>query len=394
MKNIFKHFNKTDISEIADNEANKVLTSIFKIHKTFCSVCRNVYKEYVVLSQKVTSTFYLSEKKEKTRSDKVYTLYSYTLKAALYALVVGVTFSSVGIAYAQTQTELDIVPDITFFEDGNLISFSEDEVENLYTEVIDPIQATLITFFLDPETITAEEVVDEVENQIDVLTTLVVTEEETPEATEEETPEVTEEETPEVTEEETPEVTEEETPEVTEEETPEVTEEETPEVVTSDLVGLNNALSQLEANIAKAIENNNTNALKGLENSREKVLANIEKAQEKLDDGKEKAQEKLDKANEKAQEEIEKAKEKAQEIIANVKDDAEEKDVIKAQLKAERTLEKAQEKAEKEIAKAQEEAEKEIAKAQEEAQKEAEKAQKEAEKAQKEAEKAQKNKDK
>jgi len=370
MKNIFKHFNKTDISEIADNEANKVLTSIFKIHKTFCSVCRNVYKEYVVLSQKVTSTFYLSEKKEKTRSDKVYTLYSYTLKAALYALVVGVTFSSVGIAYAQTQTELDIVPDITFFEDGNLISFSEDEVENLYTEVIDPIQATLITFFLDPETITAEEVVDEVENQIDVLTTLVVTEEETPEATEEETPEATE------------------------EETPEATEEETPEVVTSDLVGLNNALSQLEANIAKAIENNNTNALKGLENSREKVLANIEKAQEKLDDGKEKAQEKLDKANEKAQEEIEKAKEKAQEIIANVKDDAEEKDVIKAQLKAERTLEKAQEKAEKEIAKAQEEAEKEIAKAQEEAQKEAEKAQKEAEKAQKEAEKAQKEAEK
>ena len=337
MKNIFKHFNKIDISEIADNEANKVITALFKIHKTFCSVCRNVYKEYVVLSEKVTSTFHLIEKKEKTRSDKVYTLYSYTLKAALYALVVGVTFSSVGIAYAQTQTELDIVPDITFFEDGNLISFSEDEVENLYTEVIDPIQATLITFFLDPETITAEEVVDEVENQIDVLTTLVVTEEETPE--------------------------------VTEEETPEVTEEETPEVVTSDLVGLNNALSQLEANIAKAIENNNTNALKGLENSREKVLANIEKAQEKLD-----------KANEKAQEEIEKAKEKAQEIIANVKDDAEEKDVIKAQLKAERTLEKAQEKAEKELEKAQEEAEKELAKAQEEANKEAEKAQKEADK--------------
>ena len=137
MKNIFKHFNKTDISEIADNEANKVLTSLFKIHKTLCSVCRNVYKEYVVLSQKVTSTFYLSEKKEKTRSDKVYTLYSYTLKAALYALVVGVIFSSVGIAYAQTQTELDIIPDITFFDDGNLISFSEDEVENLYSEVID-----------------------------------------------------------------------------------------------------------------------------------------------------------------------------------------------------------------------------------------------------------------
>ena len=372
MKNIFKHFNKIDISEIADKEANKVLTTLFKIHKTFCSVCRNVYKEYVVLSQKVTSTFHFSEKKEKTRSDKVYTLYSYTLKAALYALVVGVTFSSVGIAYAQTQTELDIIPDVTFFEDGNLISFSEDEVENLYSEVIDPIQATLITF-INPETITAEEVVDEVENQIDVLTTLVVTEEETPEVTEEV-------------------VTEEETPEVTEEV---VTEEETPEVVTSDLVGLNNALSQIEANIAKAIENNNSNALKGLENSREKVLANIEKAQEKLDDGKEKAQEKLDKANEKAQEEIEKAKEKAQEIIANVKDNPKEKDVVKAQLKAERTLEKAQEKAEKELAKAQEEAEKELAKAQEEADKEAEKAQKEAEKAQEKADKeSKKNKDK
>ena len=366
MKNIFKHFNKIDISEIADKEANKVLTALFTIHKTFCSVCRNAYKEYVVLSQKVTSTFHFSEKKEKTRSDKVYTLYSYTLKAALYALVVGVTFSTVGIAYAQTQTELDIIPDITFFEDGNLISFSEEEVENLYSEVIDPLQATLITF-LDPETITVEEVVDEVEDQINVLTTLVVEEEDTPE------------------------VEEEDTPEVEEEDTPEVEEEDTPEVVTSDLIGLNNALSQIEANIAKAIENNNSNALKGLENSREKVLANIEKAQEKLDDGKEKAQEKLEKANEKAQEEIEKAKEKAQEIIANVKDDADEKDVVKAQLKAERTLEKAQEKAEKELEKAQEEAEKELAKAQEEAEKEAEKAQKEAEKAQKEAEK---NKDK
>ena len=362
MKNIFKHFNKIDISEIADKEANKVLTALFTIHKTFCSVCRNAYKEYVVLSQKVTSTFHFSEKKEKTRSDKVYTLYSYTLKAALYALVVGVTFSTVGIAYAQTQTELDIIPDITFFEDGNLISFSEEEVENLYSEVIDPLQATLITF-LDPETITVEEVVDEVEDQINVLTTLVVEEEDTPV--------------------------------VEEEDTPVVEEEDTPEVVTSDLIGLNNALSQIEANIAKAIENNNSNALKGLENSREKVLANIEKAQEKLDDGKEKAQEKLEKANEKAQEEIEKAKEKAQEIIANVKDDADEKDVVKAQLKAERTLEKAQEKAEKELEKAQEEAEKELAKAQEEADKEAEKAQKEAEKAQEEADKeAEKNKDK
>jgi tetratricopeptide (TPR) repeat protein len=366
MKNIFKHFNKIDISEIADNEANKLTKTLFNIHKTFCSVCRNALKEYKVLAEKVKETFQIIEVKQKTTSDKIYTLYSYTLKAAVYALVVGVTFSTVGIAYAQTQTELDIIPDVKFFEDGNLISFSEEEVENLNSEVLDPIQATFITL-LDPETITVVEVVNEVEEQIEVLTTLVVTEEE---------------------------VTEEETPETEEE----VTEEETPEIVLAEVTGLNNALSQIEANIALAVENNNLNALKGLENAREKVIENIEKAQEKLEEGKEKAQEKIEKAQEKAQEEIEKAKEKAEEIIAEVKDDAEEKDVVKAQLKAERTLEKAQEKAEKEIAKAQEEAQKELEKAQEEAEKEAEKAEKEAEKAQeeaeKEAEKAEKNKDK
>jgi hypothetical protein len=201
MKNIFKHFNKIDISEIADNEAHKLTKTLFNIHKTFCSVCRNALKEYKVLAEKVIETFQFIEEKQKTTSEKIYTLYSYTLKAAVYALVVGVTFSTVGIAYAQTQTELDIIPDITFFEDGNLISFSEDEVENLYSEVLDPIQATFITL-LDPETITVVEVVNEVEEQIEVLTTLVVTEEE---VTEEETPETEEE----VTEEETPETEEE-----------------------------------------------------------------------------------------------------------------------------------------------------------------------------------------
>ena len=352
MNNIFKHFNKIDISEIADSEASKVTTAVFKIHKTFCSICRNVFNEYKILSEKVISTFNLKEKKITTRSDKVYQLYSYTLKAAVYALVVGITFSTVGIAFAQTQTEVDIIPDVTFFEDGNLITFSEEEVENLFSEVLDPIQATLITF-VNPEIITADEVVEVVEEQIDVLTTLVVTEEETPEVVEEE-----------------------------------VTEEETPEVVEEELTGLDNALSQIEANIATALENNNLNALNGLENAKEKVLKNIEKAQEKLEEGKEKADKEISKAQEKAQNEIKKAQEKAEEIISEVKDDASEKDVVKAQLKAERTLEKAQEKAEKELEKAQEKAEKELEKAEKEAEKELEKAEKEAEKAQKEAEKS------
>ena len=327
MNNIFKHFNKIDISEIADSEASKVTTAVFKIHKTFCSTCRNVFNEYKILSEKVISTFNLEEKKIATRSDKVYQLYSYTLKAAVYALVVGITFSTVGIAFAQTQTEVDIIPDVTFFEDGNLITFSEEEVENLFSEVLDPIQATLITF-VNPEIITADEVVEVVEEQIDVLTTLVVTEEETP------------------------------------------------EVVSAELAGLDNALSQIEANIATALQNNNLNALNGLENAKERVLKNIEKAQEKLEEGKEKADKEISKAQEKAQNEIKKAQEKAEEIIAEVKDDASEKDVVKAQLKAERTLEKAQEKAEKELEKAEKEAEKELEKAE----KEAEKAEKEAEK--------------
>ena len=339
MNNIFKHFNKIDISEIADNESSKVTTAIFKIHKTFCSKCRNVFNEYKILSEKVILTFKLEEKKITTRSDKVYQLYSYTLKAAVYVLVVGITFSTVGIAFAQTQTEEDIIPDVTFFEDGNLIAFSEEEVENLFSEVLDPIQATLITF-VNPEIITADKVVEVVEEQIDVLTTLVVTEEETPEVVEEE------------------------------------------------LTGLDNALSQIEANIATALENNNLNALNGLENAKEKVLKNIEKAQEKLEEGKEKADKEISKAQEKAQNEIKKAQEKAEEIISEVKDDASEKDVVKAQLKAERTLEKAQEKAEKELEKAQEKAEKELEKAEKEAEKELEKAEKEAEKAQKEAEKS------
>ena len=344
MKSIFKHPEKIDISAIADNEASKITSFLFTIHKSFCGNCKKVFNDYQTLGLKIAKSF--DKKLINTGSERIFNFYSATLKAAVYALVVGVTFSSVGIAFAQTQTDVDIIPDVTFFEDGEIISFSEEEVENLFTEVIDPIQATLITF-IEPDEITVDEVVNEIEDQVEVLTTLVpddvVTEEE---------------------------------PVVTEEE-PVVTEE------VSELTGLQNALNQIEQNIALAIQNNNENALNGLENAKEKILENIEKAEEKLQKG-----------NEKAKKEIEEAKEKADKILAKVDPSSDEKEVVKAQLKAERTLQKAEEKAQKEIEKAQKEAEKELEKAQKEAQEETEKAQKEAEKAEKKAQKESEKKDK
>mgnify|MGYP001297948771 CR=1 FL=1 len=355
MKSIFKHPEKIDISAIADNEASKITSFLFTIHKSFCGNCKKVFNDYQTLGLKIAKSF--DKKLINTGSERIFNFYSATLKAAVYALVVGVTFSSVGIAFAQTQTDVDIIPDVTFFEDGEIISFSEEEVENLFTEVIDPIQATLITF-IEPDEITVDEVVNEIEDQVEVLTTLV------PEDV------VTEEE-----------------PVVTEEE-PVVTEE------VSELTGLQNALNQIEQNIALAIQNNNENALNGLENAKEKILENIEKAEEKLQKGNEKAEEKLQKGNEKAKKEIEEAKEKADKILAKVDPSSDEKEVVKAQLKAERTLQKAEEKAQKEIEKAQKEAEKELEKAQKEAQEETEKAQKEAEKAEKKAQKESEKKDK
>ena len=351
MKSIFKHPEKIDISAIADNEASKITSFLFTIHKSFCGNCKKVFNDYQTLGLKIAKSF--DKKLINTGSERIFNFYSVTLKAAVYALVVGVTFSSVGIAFAQTQTDVDIIPDVTFFEDGEIISFSEEEVENLFTEVIDPIQATLITF-IEPDEITVDEVVNEIEDQVEVLTTLV------PE-------DVVTEEEPVVTEEE---------PVVTEEE-PVVTEE------VSELTGLQNALNQVEQNIALAIQNNNENALNGLENAKEKILENIEKAEEKLQKG-----------NEKAKKEIEEAKEKADKILAKVDPSSDEKEVVKAQLKAERTLQKAEEKAQKEIEKAQKEAEKELEKAQKEAQEETEKAQKEAEKAEKKAQKESEKKDK
>ena len=241
MKSIFKHPEKIDISAIADNEASKITSFLFTIHKSFCGNCKKVFNDYQTLGLKIAKSF--DKKLVNTRSEKIFNLYSVTLKAAVYALVVGITFSSVGIAYAQTQTDVDIIPDVTFFEDGEIISFSEEEVENLFTEVIDPIQATLITF-IEPDEITVDEVVTEIEDQVEVLTTLV--------------PE-----------------------DVVTEEEPVVTEE------VSELTGLQNALNQIEQNIASAIQNNNENALNGLENAKEKILENIQKAEEKLQKGNE-----------------------------------------------------------------------------------------------------------
>src|SRR6056300_318306 len=279
MKSIFEHPEKIDISSIADNEASKITSFLFKIHKSFCGNCKKVFNDYQTLGLKIAKSF--DKKLINKGSERIFNFYSVTLKAAVYALVVGVTFSSVGIAFAQTLTDVDIIPDVTFFEDGEIISFSEEEVENLFTEVIDPIQATLITF-IEPDEITVDEVVTEIEDQVEVLTTLV------PEDV------VTEEE-----------------PVVTEEE-PVVTEE------VSELTGLQNALNQVEQNIALAIQNNNENALNGLENAKEKILENIDKAEEKLQKGNDKAEEKLQKGNEKAKKEIKEAKEKENKILAKI----------------------------------------------------------------------------
>src|SRR6056300_1210002 len=345
MKYIFKHPEKIEISEIADNEANKITTLLFKIHKTFCNKCRNIFHGYKTLGTKLNEVY--DKQLISTTSDRVYNFYSKTLKVAVYALIVGVTLSSVGIAFAQTQTDVDIIPDVTFLENGELISFSDEEVENFFTELIDPIQATLITF-IEPDQITVEEITTEIDQQVDVLTTLVVDEE----------------------------------PVVVDEE-PVVVDEEP--VVVDEVIeteGLQNALSQIEKNIALAIENINLDALNGLENARSKIIKNIEKAEEKLQEGEIKAEEKLQEGNKKAQKEIEEAKDKAEKILSKVKTNADEKEVVKAQEKAEEEIEKAKVKAQEEVEKAQKEAEKE--------EKEAEKAVKEAEKAVKEAEKTSK----
>ena len=344
MKYIFKHSEKIEISEIVDNEANKLTTLLFKMHKIFCNNCRDIFESYQTLDIKLNEVY--DKKLATTATGKVYNLYSATLKVAVYASVVGIVLTSTGVAFAQTQTDVDIIPDVTFFEDGKIISFSEEEVENFFTEVIDPVQATLITF-IEQDEITVEEVTIEIEEKVEVLTTVVVDEEAV------------------------------------------VVDEEAVETL-----DFKNALTQIDKNIALAIENNNSDALNGLENARLKIVKNIEKAEEKLIEGNKKAEEKIQEGNEKAQKEIEEATDKAEKILSKIKNDADEREVVKARLKAERTLEKAEEKAEEELEKAQEKAEEELEKAQEKAEEELEKAQKEAEeeleKAQKEAEESNK----
>ena len=347
MKSIFKHQEKIDISAIADNEASKITSFLFTIHKRFCGNCKKVFNDYQTLGSKIAKSF--DKKLINTRSEKIFNFYSVTLKAAVYALVVGVTFTSVGIAFAQTQTDVDIIPDVTFFEDGEIISFSEEEVENLFTEVIDPIQATLITL-IEPDEITVDEVINEIEDQVEVLTTLVTEEDDV----------------------------------VTEEDDDDDYEGEDPE-----LTGLQNALNQVEQNIALAILNNNSNALNGLENAKEKILKNLEKAEEELEEAREKANEELEKGREKAEEELEEAREKAEKILQDLdEDDEDEKDVVKAQLKAERIIEKAEKKAKKELEKAEKKAQEELEEAREKAQEELEEAQEELEEAREKAEKA------
>ena len=354
MKSIFKHPEKIDISAIADNEASKITSFLFTIHKSFCGNCKKVFNDYQTLGLKIAKSF--DKKLINTGSERIFNFYSATLKAAVYALVVGVTFSSVGIAFAQTQTDVDIIPDVTFFEDGEIISFSEEEVENLFTEVIDPIQATLITF-IEPDEITVDEVINEIEDQVEVLTTLVTEEDDV----------VTEEDDV-----------------VTEEDDDDDYEGEDPE-----LTGLQNALNQVEQNIALAILNNNSNALNGLENAKEKILKNLEKAEEELEEAREKANEELEKGREKAEEELEEAREKAEKILQDLdEDDEDEKDVVKAQLKAERIIEKAEKKAKKELEKAEKKAQEELEEAREKAQEELEEAQEELEEAREKAEKA------
>ena len=350
MKYIFKHSEKIEISEIVDNEANKLTTLLFKMHKTFCNNCRDIFESYQTLGIKLNEVY--DKKLAITASGKVYNLYSATLKVAVYASVFGIILTSTGVAFAQIQTDVDIIPDVTFFEDGEIMSFSEEEAENFFTEVIDPIQATLITF-IEQDEITVEEVTIEIEEQVEVLTTVVIDEEAV--VIDEEAVVVDEEAV--VIDEEAVVIDEEAV--VIDEEAVVVDEEAV--VVDEEAVetlDFKNALTKIDKNIALAIENNNSDALNGLENARLKIVKNIEKAEEKLLEGNKKAEEKIQEGNEKAQKEIEEATDKAEKILSKIKNDADEREVVKARLKAERTLEKAQEKAEEELEKAQKEAEK------------------------------------
>ena len=383
MKNILKHLDNIEISAIADKESTISATFYFTLHKLICRKCKKQFDNYNLLSSKITES--LRPIKSESKFEKLVYIYNVTSKAAVYLLLLGFSLSSVGIAYAQTQTDEDIIPDIKLFEDGEIISFSEEELENLFSEVVDPIQATFITF-LTTETITSEEVSQEVEKQVEVLTTLIEqTEviEQSESAAEAIISETVIDATAEVVE------------DVIEEAAEAVDQaEQDVEDEVSELKTLKMALIEIDENIDAAKKQNNSQALGELENARSNILKSIENAEKALDEAKEKAGREIEKAKEKAGREIEKAKEKAGEILSEIAPEDSEKEVVKAQLKAERTLEKAKEKAEKELDEAKEKAEKELEKAKEKAEEEAEKAEKELdeakEKAEEELEKAEK----
>ena len=377
MKNILKHLDNIEISAIADKESTKAATFYFKLHKLICRKCKKQFNDYNLLSSKIIESF-RPAKSTNSKFEKFVYIYNVTSKAALYLLLLGFSLSSVGIAYAQTQTDEDIIPDIKLFEDGEIISFSEEELENLFSEVVDPIQATFITF-LTTETITSEEVSQEVEKQVEVLTTLIEqTEviEQSQSAAEAIISEAVIDAATEVVE------------DVIENASEAVDQAERDvEDEVLELKNLKMALIEIDENIDTAKEQNNSKALGGLENARSNILKSIEKAEKELDEAKDKAGKEIEKAKEKAGKEIEKAKEKAGEILSEIAPEDSEKEVVKAQLKAERTLEKAKEKAEKELDEAKEKAEKELEKAKEKAEKEAEKAEKELDEAKEKAEK-------
>ena len=358
MKNILKHLDNIEISATADKESTKSTTFYFILHKLICRKCRKQFNDYKLLTSKIVES--LRPVKSESKFEKLVYIYNVTSKAAVYLLLLGFSLSSVGIAYAQTQTDEDIIPDIKLFEGGEIISFSEEELENLFSEVVDPIQATFITF-LTTETITSEEVSQEVEKQVEVLTTLIEqTEviEQSQSAAEAIISEAVIDATAEVVE------------DVIEEavETVDQAEQDVEDEVL-ELKDLKMALIEIDENIDAAKEQNNLKALGGLENARNNILKSIEKAEKELDEAKEKAEKEIEKAKDKAGKEIEKAKEKAGEILSEIDPEDSEKEVVKAQLKAERTLEKAKEKAEKELDEAKEKAEKELEKGKEKADK-------------------------
>ena len=290
MKNIFKHLDNIEISSIADNEASRSTTFFFKFHKIFCGKCREEFSNYKLLNLKISQSFKLIN--PRTRSEKLVYIYKLTSKVAVYLFIASLSLSSVGITYAQAQTDEDIIPEIKIFEDGEIISFSEEEIENLFTEVVDPIQATLITFFTT-ETITSESVTKEVEEQVNVLTTLIEQSKSVDQpglAAEAIIVDVVIEAAEEVVEDAIEDVN-----QVVKDAEGIVDE----EIV--ELKDLKNALKEIDENIKIAIAQNNSDALNGLQNTRENILKSIQEVEKEIETAKEKAGEEIEKAKEKAE---------------------------------------------------------------------------------------------